>query len=102
MSDSRVFILARGARHQRKAWGGRGFASGTQDLAVHLVRAHEVGDDRFIISDCGVCTVARFARLDFMIAAILAFRSALPQALRYHTLRGLRQINDRLVVIKPC
>jgi len=35
----------------------------------------------------GVCAVARFARLDFIIVANLGVRSAPPQALRYRPAR---------------
>ena len=32
---------------------------------------------------CGVCTIARFARLNFIMVANLGFRFAPPQAIRY-------------------
>jgi hypothetical protein len=61
----------------------RGFASGTPGSLEYQVAARGVGDSLFIIVTFGVCSIARFARLNFIIVANLGLRSAPPQALRY-------------------
>jgi hypothetical protein len=66
-----------------------------QDTWNTRVPAREVGDSLFIISTRGVCTVARFARLDFTLVADLGFRFAPPQALRYrHAPRAKAKTTD--------
>ena len=76
----------------------RGFASGTPGPVECQVKAREVGDSLFIPVPWGVCAVARFARLSFIIVVDLGFRSAPPQALCYRRAPRAKsnQIEDQL------